>query len=248
MVDVDPRLAARRRQVAEVHARSSLSRVLTVLAVLALAGAGVWLLRSPLLSIHQIRVSGIESGMVVQLLAREGVGEGRPLISVPTGRLEQVLRANPRIKGAEVRRQWPQTLVVTIEERVPVAWAPFAGGWARVGIDGVVIATAPAPDSDLPRLEIAEVGASPSAAALGALAFLQELAPQPGLEVVVTSEGNDLWALVNNVMVRLGRPVDMEIKARVLRELLAGELVPGSTVNLVAPTRPAVLPPEGEEG
>ncbi|NIS33395.1 MAG: hypothetical protein GWN79_16305, partial [Actinobacteria bacterium] len=49
--------------------------------------------------------------------------------------------------------------------------------------------------------------------------------------------------------IRLGRPLDMEAKARALAAVLDESPAPGSVITLVAPTRPAVLPPgEGEAG
>jgi hypothetical protein len=74
---------------------------------------------------------------------------------------------------------------------------------------------------------------------------LAELAPQPGITVVVTESEGELWADVAGMVVRLGRPIDMEPKARALVALLAEGLPPGATVNLVAPTRPAVIAPAG---
>jgi hypothetical protein len=46
--------------------------------------------------------------------------------------------------------------------------------------------------------------------------------------------------------VRLGRPIDLEDKALVLASLFDTELEEGAEINLIAPTRPAVLNPQPE--
>ncbi len=244
MVDIDPRLAARRRQVAEARARSSFTKVIWVLGLTALIGGAVLLARSPLMAVQNLVVEGMARSEVHAILTESGLFEGRPMILVRTAEVEAALAADPRVKRVAVRLDWPQTARVLLERRIPVAWAPVDDGWGLVALDGVVVGVAEVPTLDLPHLQI-PVASEVSAAVIGGLTFLAELAPQPGIAVVVTESDGELWADVAGMVVRLGRPIDMEPKARALVALLAEGLPPGATVNLVAPTRPAVIPPPG---
>lgn len=244
MVDIDPRMTARRREVAETRARSSFSRIIWMLAFTAMAGSGVLLARSPLLAVQHIEVEGMALSEVESIINGAGLVLGRPMLLVKTIGVERALEADSRVKSVEVRLDWPQTALVFIERRIPVAWAPVGEGWGLVATDGVVVAQALVPTLDLGHLDI-PMGPNPSAHVIGGLAFLAELAPQPGIAVVVRQEGQELWADVAGTLVRLGRPVEMEAKARALVALLAEGIPSGSTVNLVAPTRPAVVPPLG---
>jgi cell division protein FtsQ len=244
LVDIDPRLAARRRQVAEARARSSFSKVIWVLGLTALIGSAVLLARSPLLAVQNLVVEGMARSEVDAILSDTGLFEGRPMILVRTAEVEAALAADPRVKSVAVRLDWPQTARVLLERRVPVAWAQVDDRWGLVALDGVVVAVADVPTLDLPHLQI-PLTPDRSAAVIGGLAFLAELAPQPGISVVVTESGGELWANVAGMMVRLGRPIDMEPKARALVALLAEGLPEGAMVNLIAPTRPAVTPPAG---
>lgn len=241
MVDIDPRLAARRRQVAEARARSSFSRIIWVLGVTALIGGGVLAARSPLLSVQSIIVEGMARSEIDSILTEGGLFPGRPMILVRTAEVETALAADPRVKSVAVRLDWPQTARVFLERRLPVAWAPVDNRWGLVAVDGVVVAQAELPTFDLPHLQV-PITAQPTAVVIGGLAFLAELAPQPGVAVVVTEDEGELWADVAGTVVRLGRPIDMEPKARALVALLAEGLPTGAMVNLVAPTRPAVIP------
>jgi cell division protein FtsQ len=244
LVDIDPRLAARRRQVAEARARTSFTKVIWVLGLTALIGGAVLLARSPLLAVQNLIVEGMARSEVDAILSDTGLFEGRPMILVRTAEVEAALAADPRVKSVAVRLGWPQTARVLLERRIPVAWAPVDEGWGLIALDGVVVGVAEVPTLDLPHLQIA-VTPELSAAVIGGLSFLGELAPQPGVAVVVTESDGELWANIAGTVVRLGRPIDMEPKARALVALLAEGLPSGTMVNLVAPTRPAVIPPSG---
>lgn len=239
MVDIDPRLAARRQQVAESHARTRFSRVIWILGIALVMGGAVWLARSTYLALTEVRVRGMEAEEVATVLEAAGLREGRPMVLVRTGEVESALLEDPRIEGAEVILRWPQTAEVYLVRRPPVAWAPRGDSWARLAEDGTVIDQAPAPDQTLPLIQL-EVDNGPSPELIGALAFVGELSVQPGVPIEVRVQTGELWAQVAGVEVRLGRPVDMEAKARTLLALFSSGLSEETTVNLIAPTRPAL--------
>jgi hypothetical protein len=252
-LEVDRRIAARRRQVAEVHARSAFTKLFWVLVLAVTAALTVWLFRSPVLAVSSISVHGFEASEIKPILLNNGVELGRPLVTVRPEKVAKALLADPHILTAEVSLDWPQTVVIDIEPRLAVAWANLGGLWGQVGIDGVVIETAAEPAAGLPILEVpwdrSEPGSSesgtkqPSAVALGGLEFLGALDVLVAQQTVVITRGDELWAMLPTVSVRLGRPIDMTAKAAALEAVLAQGVEMGSTVNLLAPTRPAVLTP-----
>ena len=243
VVEVDRRMAARRRQVAEVQARSSLARLMWVL-VLALAAAlTVWLFRSPVLAVSSISVNGFEAAEIESILSANGVVIGRPMVTVRPAAVTTALLADPRIKDALVELDWPQGVVIGIEPRRAVAWANLGGHWGQVAVDGVVMATAPEPSDGLPILEVPWDGSDPSPEALGGLEFLSALDVLVAQQTVVITRGDELWAMLPNVTIRLGRPIDMSAKALALEAVLAQGVEIGSVVNLLAPARPAVMTP-----
>lgn len=241
-MEVDYRLAARRRQVAEVHARSSFSRLVWALGLGLVAALSVWLLRSPILAVGEVSIEGMEAVEVESLLVGSGVEEGKPLVSIRPGRVEEALLSDPRIKQATVTLDWPQRVVIQIVQRRAVAWAGVGGSWSLVAGDGVALETASQPGTGRPRLEM-EWGTELSADALGGLAFLSELDPLIGSRTTVVSLAGELWALIDGVRVRLGRPIEMESKARALEAVLDQGVPAGAMVNLIAPARPAVATP-----
>lgn len=247
VVEVDRRMAARRRQVAEVQARSSLTRLMWVLVLALTAALTVWLFRSPVLAVSSISVDGFERVEIEPILAANGVVIGRPMVTVRPTTVVEALLVDPRIKKASVELDWPQGVLVGIEPRRAVAWANLGGHWGQVAVDGVVMATAPEPSYGLPILEVPWDGSNPSPQALGGLEFLAALDVLVAQQTVVITRGEELWAMLPNVTIRLGRPIDMSAKAMALEAVLAQGVEMGSVVNLLAPARPAVLAPGAAE-
>lgn len=246
-MSIDPRLAERRREVAEDRARRKVGRLLKFLIAIALLGGGVWILLSPLLSIEEVLTSGIAASSADEVLANSGVVPGTPLILIRSGEIESLLEDDPWVSAASVDLDWPNRVVVTIEERVPVAWLETDDGWGFYAVDGVQLGAAPEPDPTMPWIQLGAMPGSEartSPAVLGTLDFAAALPGELGEGARLWAEGNgELWAEVAGFQVRLGRPVEMRAKALSLAALLREQPAPGSILTLIAPTNPAVSAP-----
>lgn len=225
----------RRREVAEGQARSGLSKLLVVLILASIAGLATWLFRSPLLAVHRIVVAGAPPHLTEEVRSSSGIAPGEPLVSVRPAEVEATLGANPWISAAEVTLQWPQEVLIEITPRLPVAWLAEGENWSLVGADAVVLETAREAGTELPTLR-----AEAEVAKLAGLAFLAELGPLRFPGALVEQRQGELWAEIGGHLIRLGRPVDMEAKARALDALLGRGIADGAAISLVAPTRPAV--------
>jgi cell division protein FtsQ len=248
MMTIDPRLADRRREVAEDRARRNVNRILRLLALVALIGGLVWLLLSPTFSVDILDVSGVQSSETRETLAGHKVVEGRPLILIRTGAVRDDLLADPWVKEATVTLDWPRRVVVEVTERTPSAWVETAGGWARRAVDGVALPGANEPDATMGQVSLKSVTDDEAASSqwvLGALEFIDTLPIALGSGAVVDERSGELWAVVGGFEVRLGRPVAMSDKALSLATLLEEPLVAGTTINMIAPTNPATVPPGG---
>ena len=228
----------RRREVAEGRARSGLSKLTIFLLLALVAGLAVWLFRSPLLSVHRIEVEGATPQLADEVTALAGIEMGEPMVTVRPKEIEAAVSVNPWVASVDVSLRWPQTIMIVISPRLPVAWVPGDGAWALMGVDAVVLETAGTAGKTMPVLQI-----DPSSTVVrdGGLAFVAALGPLQFPGAVLTQEGEELWANVSGYTVRLGRPIDMEQKAAALLALLGKGIDPGSTINLLAPTRPAVI-------
>ena len=236
----------RRQTVAEDNAKRNVSRLLRFLGLLVAAGAAVWLLFSPWLSVSQVSTTGISASSANAILADRGVVAGTPMIRVDVDGTEGALLEDPWIAEAVIDLAWPDAVTVAIVERAPVAWMETADGWSRRAVDGVSLPSEGEPDPEMAWIEmpeLAEVAVETTPDVLGALEFIDALPANLRDGTVVTTHDGEIWATVDGYRVRLGRAVEMGEKAVSLVALL-GETPPaGSVLILIAPTNPAVATP-----
>jgi len=93
----------------------------------------------------QIKSVEVSEGRTVsreEVVALLGLNDHRGLISTDTAKLKQVLESHPWIQQAEVRRVFPDTLVVELKEREPAAVLRTAGRDLLIGEDGTLIVEA----------------------------------------------------------------------------------------------------------
>lgn len=117
----------------DVRALNAVASGLVAAVVLALIGAGVWWVSQlPMFTLRTVTVEsiyGMELKNVNKLTLRAGV-VGRIKGNFFTANLEQVRTAFesvPWVRRATVRREWPDQLIVEVEEHVPL------GTWGEEG-------------------------------------------------------------------------------------------------------------------
>jgi cell division protein FtsQ len=206
----------------------------------AVAGV-VYLFHSPILSVSTIQVDGVANVEIGSALTSHRIGVGEPLIWTDVAGAASALAEDPWVESVSVERKWPTTVNVTVVERAPVA----ALGGEAVAVDGVVLPGAPL--QGLPVLAMLGepvAGRYPQQEIVGGLRFVAALRGDLAAQTTLASTPDGLVAVVAGYTVRLGRPVDMEEKARALGPVLDEGPPAGSEITLVAPARPSVLAPD----
>lgn len=256
MTTMNPRVARRRRDVSEDRARRRLRWILGIIAMVAVVALGLWLVRSPILSVSQIDISGSDRSDPSRALSVLGVNVGTPTIDVDGGALEREIETDPWVASAEVNVRWPGTITIRVTEQVPVAPARAGTSWVLMSSESTVLEPVSSPTEDALVIDIDLGGVEPGAVVedpivRGALDFASSLRSDLATGAVVYLEGGGLYATVRGHTVRLGRPVDLDMKATVLAALIDEGIAEGATIDLIAPLRPAVTNPqpqvEGEE-
>lgn len=176
------------------------SGVILLLVVGTVVAGGRWLLNRPVervvLNGEFQRVSADHLGAVL----RQSIGKG--FLAADLDAIQQQIAAQPWVATAQVRRQWPDTLAVTVTEEVPAA---------RWGADGLLNAqgrlfvrhVSHIPP-ELPRLSGPEGTEAEVAARYVAI---QERLVERGLRIAaLVLDGRGAWRLVlsNGIGVRLG--------------------------------------------
>lgn len=174
MTDATPAPAPRTR-------RSPWRAAFFVLAGVGIVAGVAWaLLGSKLLVVRSVTVTGTHLVAPGQVIAAADVPLGSSLIGVNAGQVARRVETIRQVASATVAKDWPDHLVITVRERVPVvAVRMTAGGFDLVDPAGVIVRWSAAKPAGLP-LYLTSVGGSSLRGdpALGTVAaVLAELSP-----------------------------------------------------------------------
>lgn len=196
--------------------------VLAGLLVVGLLSATVWLVWfSRVLAVTEVQVSDTD---VVRPRSVEAATEGLvgvPLARVDLGRVENRVAAIAEVRSVDVRRQWPDTVVVTIRERAPIASVEVAGRLKAMDGDGKLF-DVPGSLRDLPRVTTsgATTGEALQEAARVVAALPEDLASRVDHVQVATVDQVSL-VMRDGRTVSWGSADDSDLKSEVLSAMLA---------------------------
>lgn len=193
-------------------------------AVSALLLVSAWLtLTSPALSVRQVLVCGQRRVSVVEIREHAGLIPGTPLIRVSLRSLTARVRSHPQIADAWAERRWPDSIIIRVEEREPVALVARYGGWYLVDGSGYLLGEAKVDDlSILPIISGVSADGDTAGermraphieAALDALAAFTP-AWRGMLSEVNVAEGLELTLYLPNLRIQLGQ-ADAGLRDRV---------------------------------
>jgi cell division protein FtsQ len=136
---IDPRFRQRRLDVEAQHGRRRTHALVAATSVLTVAAIGFGVLHSPLLVVRRHRVSGEVQTSAADVLHAAGLDRHPLMIDLDLRGATAAIGRLPWIATARVRRSWPDTVIVTVTERVPAA--VIAG--MLVDASGRVLSVAP---------------------------------------------------------------------------------------------------------
>lgn len=141
---IDPRISARRLRVQRDQGRRRLWKVAALVSLLALVAGAAAALRSPLLDVDHVVVSGADHTGSEAVVAASGVRRQVAMADVALGVSSRRVAALAWVHTATVRRVWPGTIRITVTERQPLAQVRAAGGgWLLVDSTGRLLARQP---------------------------------------------------------------------------------------------------------
>jgi len=154
-------------------------------AVAIVAGVAWALLGSRFLVVRSVQVTGTGPQVSrAQVLAAARIPAGLPLIRVNTAAVAQRVGGIREVQSAQVSRNWPHTVVISVRLRTPVfAVAVARGGYALVDAYGVDVRDSARRPPRLPLLQL-----TPGAAGTGGVAALSSLRPVASAGAAVLRE------------------------------------------------------------
>jgi cell division protein FtsQ len=253
----DPRIHARRVEVAREHGRRRLRRVFIAIALVALVAGGLTTLHSSWLGARHIRITGAANISRESIIAIAGLTGSPPLIDIDTGKIADRVEKLPWVGGVEVSLQWPTTVDIAIKERIPVATIaePGAGRlWAVTDQFGRVLEEVSSRPPSLPLIgEPTGSGAAgqpylPGAylpEALRELAIVAAAMPQsmvPKVDLVTVSPDGVVLEMPGHPLAIVGDTTSLAQKFVSLATVLArADLTGVGAIDLRVPAAPVLL-------
>ena len=127
-VTVDPRMRARRVAVLRAEGRRRLRILLVALGVVLAAAAAWGVSLTPLLDVDRMAVSGIDPAKRAEILESSQLSVGMPMVFLDVDDAQRSIAALPWVRSARVWRDWPATVRIAVDPRVPAAVVPARGG------------------------------------------------------------------------------------------------------------------------
>jgi cell division protein FtsQ len=215
-------------------------RIAVGLLVLVTACWVLW--ASPVLAVRAVQVDGAATLPAEQVREAAGIVDGTPLLRVDVDAARARVAALPQVASVEVTRGWPDRVVITVVERVPVAVVEEEGRRTLVDAEGVLFdSISGAPPAGVVRLDVPRPGPDDPAteAALTAVAELSGNLRRVVASVTAAPAGEVELVLTDGTTVIWGPPEDSRAKATALEALLgqiaAGALAPAGTIDVSTP-------------
>jgi cell division protein FtsQ len=158
---------------------SASGRTIALVTAIALVAFGIVLWLTPVLGLRTVDVESagaapVSAPVAADVRAAVTVPDGTPLARIDLGAVQTRVAAVDSVLSATVTRRWPNTLVVTVSERIAVATTQANGRWWLLDATGKPFRElAGRPDGLMPvQLATPGVGDRATLAALGVLASL----------------------------------------------------------------------------
>jgi cell division protein FtsQ len=188
--------------------------------------AGAWAVAaSPLFHVRDVRVRGNRHLSASEIVRLSGIGSDANLLTIQPNRVLRGLARSPWVRTAEVRRELPWTLIVTVVERRPVGWVRHPGGVAIIAGDGTVLARRKDPPNGIADMGVWKQEVRPGDHLEGLeepLAVVDSLPPGLRRQVERASmrRGQVVLRLREGVRVLYGEPRGQQAKNAALAKVL----------------------------
>ncbi|MGD0373983.1 MAG: FtsQ-type POTRA domain-containing protein [Streptosporangiaceae bacterium] len=151
-------------------------------AVAIVAGLAWALLGSSLLVVRSVQVTGERQVSRAEVLQAAGIRLGTPLIRVNTTKVARRVEQLTQVQSAKVSRDWPDKVVISVQERSPALAVAMQGGFGLIDGFGVVVREEARKPPAMPLLTAPVPGAGTSLrgspAVRAAVAVVRELPAQ----------------------------------------------------------------------
>ena len=134
-----------------------------LMAIAIVAGVGWALLESRFFVVRSVQVTGTHLVTPAQVRSAADIPAGLPLIRVNDAAVAHRVDQLRQVQSARVTRDWPDTVAISVTERVPALAVPASQGYDLIDKDGVVVESVSEQPLDTPILDLPAGPAQPAA-------------------------------------------------------------------------------------
>lgn len=215
--EIAARGVRRRRRDCTLMALRLTAVMLSAALLIELVAAGLW---SPRFRVRRVELRGLRMLDSRTVMLRVGLGSGAGLGAISTRRIRERVEAIPAVESASVARHWPDTLMITVRERLPAAFIRCGAGIIFLDRHGITFTAVGAHTDGLAELkgvalDLGRLGRpQPTkvlSRAMAALAAAQE-AELMVAQVAACGPSDLELLLADGTSLRLGRPEKLRVK------------------------------------
>ncbi|MBQ3053720.1 MAG: FtsQ-type POTRA domain-containing protein [Clostridia bacterium] len=206
---------------------------------------------SPLFKIKEITVEGTDKLSHEYIISASGLTTGKHLVFSGLSKAEDILNKTAYISGAKISYHFPSSLVISVEEKMPVVYYSFADGFVGINSDGVVTDIVQDMDTPLPvaegiTLASYSIGEKPDVdessdmqisclIEVASEIYNQKLSDE--IKYINVSKISDIILKTNNgLMVKCGNTEELSYKLSMLKEVISVADTAG-VVDISTPSR-----------
>jgi cell division protein FtsQ len=216
---VKSRLEAKkyRLQRRSKHILHELLRTVLLLCIISMVGAGMifgynFTVSSPYFEIKDIVIRGCKELTEKEILSSAAIKPSQNLLAINLGTIARRIESNPWVKEVSIGREFPNRLIIDLQERTAVALVKRDNGFNLLDLDGVAFKKLEKNDEvDIPVLNVYYSGDNDSALFAKSLELLRYLSASkefPTIRNIAEIHGNEVFGLSlftdSGLCIRLG--------------------------------------------
>lgn len=225
------------------------ARVVSLIALaVVLIGCGwLWFRGSSFVAIQRVEVTGL-TGPNVPQIRRALISEAERMttLEVDMARLDNAVSQYSVVHSLAVTAHFPHSLVIAVNEQVPVATVRDGGQTVVVDTDGYLLRRVPVAGAKLPSIPLREIPDGPRLTSAGSRAAVRTLAAAPYqllshiAGATTTAAHGVIIQLRNGPQIYFGSPSGLKAKwASAVAVLGVSNSVGATYIDVTDPRRPA---------
>ncbi|WP_422486533.1 cell division protein FtsQ/DivIB [Gudongella sp. DL1XJH-153] len=202
-----------------------------VVLILVLSLLIFWSLRTKLLQIKAIQVDGNSKITTEEIVEVSEIGHGDSIIKTKVGKAEESIVQLPYIDTVEIKRKFPGTIEILVQERVPYMQFEYNYSYAVIDSQAVLLEYSIRRNSDIPLVkgfDWEQLKPGEEVLNNGIGNKLQDMFNDEEMEKIVLNfreivydeENNIKINLFNGVIVEFGPLHNVKYKLKVLQEII----------------------------